>query len=625
MNKRHMTSAVLAMVLFLSGAPVLFAQSGETDHRAVIREVATHFSSDHVLFGMIPDVPALKEKLTSHPLADALQNEKIRDLFQPLQDDEKVQEFKREISETTGKSIDELTDLMTGPVAVAVDVGKPNRSSDATPASLKEQARSVMLMKVGQHEQTIANDIIPALIEKTKQKQRERDTGRELFERTETFAGQELHTMLAQTEDGTETGPAWAFVKQYLVVVSPDSTELLKQMVRRLQGNPPQTPLSETDRFVQGIQSLRRSDLFVYANAGQFVDEMQKKYAPDGQQNKGGSGDEMTYKMIKALGFDTFRGAFAQLNLGEKRTSVRASLTYSERTGLTKLLALKPISPGSLGLSLPSAAVSASVMRLSMQQMWTEIMAVFNEVNPRMSQLLQGQLDRVEKQYSVNIETDVVGSLGEQFYTATFPPSGEEVSDDDKARKIMEAATRQVVMISLQDQQRLESAIQRLKDSAGQGKSFFTEREYLGTTIYSIRPEVVPGQSGGMRPSYAILDGHLVYSNFPETIETVVSHENSGEEGLFETAQLQRAIDRLPPDAASFSYSNLSSSLGFLLDQWRTLFRTTGAGDNKYGYINLDADVRADTIRQYVQDLFGGIYMNDQRFQMIWHLQHEKQ
>ncbi len=647
-KQRTVLPVVFVFCLLVAGISVLTAQNSDQKQRKVIRNISKHFSSDTLVFGIIPDVPSLKQTITSHRLAEALEDQQLQDFIQPLKEGKKLKDVQKKISDATGKSVDQLTDMVTGPVAVGVfegeeglyaeaeDSDQENSKHDHVEIEKKNGKRrivdrsrhdnmlnvqSVVLAKVDKNQQTIENDIITSLIEKAKQKKKEKN-GNELFKKTESYAGQTLHTMLTNTKEGTDVGPSWTFVNGFLLFVSEDSQPLLKRMVRRMQGDQPTKPLARTDSFARAFQEVPSSEMFLYANVRKFVEaklEQAKSSSNNGDQQRGPS----TVDVINGLGFTSYRGAVASLNLEENVTKLDVRMNYTSRKGLANILAFQPISPGEQGFSIPPSAVSGSVIGFSFKQMWEEGLKMMQEMSPQMSKMLTMQLNQVKKQYDVDIKKDILNSLGNRMYLVTFPPADEEVERNKKRRKVG-SASQQAWVFSLQDRQRLKSAIHTLKTSAAKGKQIFSERTYLGTTMYSVRDEFSPGSGNSTKPTYAFLDGHLIYSNVPKHLETMIAHANRGDSGLFDQEAVQQGIDRISSRPSSFTYINLSSSLNATLQQLRTLVSGSGMRPEALDYINLDADVRPDTIRKYVQDVYGAFYMNDRRVRMNWHLEHSK-
>ncbi len=625
MSRSKTLFAVLSSLLLLFCVHRLPAQDGDNETAAASRQIAAYFPQQTVGMVVIPDAADLKNKLMDHRLAEAIENEQIRAFFRPLLKKKRFKKMDDRVREVTGRSLDELTNMLTGSVAAGFLEGKDGLFVESGEAESDGSGNVHVLLigKVGDNVTELENNVIPSVIKKAKKKMREKRDA-ELFEKTEPMGDITLHTLLKRKEGETENLVRWAFVNDHLAIVSPRSETLLENTVRKIQGDKQGGTVTKNKNYGRAIQKTKNAELYAFADVGRIVEAGYEKARESGGDNQQGpSGAEV----MDALGLETFQSAVATVNLEKEFTEANVELMYSGRKGLTRMIALQSLSRDrSELLSLPAAAVTASATGVAINQFWEQAMSTFKELSPRMSAMLNMQIQNLKKKYGIDLKKDLVDSLGNRIVVANFPPA-----DDGTASEKQEPRPRQMWAIQVRDKQRLTGAINSLKNSIEKGNEYFSEREYLGTTIYSVKPELLPGQSGGKQgPTYAFVDGYVLISGDEKTIEDTIAHgRRDDRKGFFEQDQVRTALDRLPSESVSISYTNVKSVTSFILNQFksgvgRAIQQQAPGGKEIQEYVDLDADLDPETVGQFVQSVVASVHMNDRRLRMIWRMQHEE-
>jgi len=619
--KKNMTFAVLLLIVSVAW-PVQIAHPQETDDNDPgTLSVASYFPEKTVFMTVLPDTPDLKEKITSHRLAEAVRNEQIRAFFRPLLEKKSLKKFLQSIRTVTGHSLDQLTDMFTGPVAAGLLEGKKGLFAENPENDPAAQVQGVLIGQIDGHEQAVSEEIIPSLVEKWK-KTLQKEGDEELFEKTEPMENGTLHTYLKRSKDETKEVFSWTIANGYLVAVSPKSQTLLRNTVRRITGDLDGSSVKQVDNFRSALRNTEKVEGYMYSNLKRIIaagyDRARESYRKN--KNKQGPSPEDVWRV---LGLDTFRNAVGTVNLEPSFTEFNVEVAYTERTGISELLAFRPLAPDrDQLLSLPSSVVSGTAWGFSLKTFWKRGMATMKELSSRMAMMLNMQLKQLKSSYGVDLNKDIINALGDRIIAVNVPPSEDTDSDDDEKQL---DNTRQLWAIQVNDTDRLKSALKSIKDGIEKGKKYFSTRKYLGTTIYSVNKDMMPSMIGGLlSPSYAFVDGYVILSMHETVIEDSIAHLNrDGEQGFFEKKDVRRAFDRLPDEAVSLGYTNLKTLLSFFVENLTSMNAVPWSDDIKK-YVDLETRLSPEVIGKYIQSVVGGMYVNDQRMRGIWRLQHAK-
>ncbi len=618
-NQLWKSVIVISFLVFLT--PVfLFAQDGRTETAKRI-ELAKYLPQKTFLFTVIPDAPDVKQKLINHRLVKSVENEEIRAFLKPMFENKNMKEVREKVRNTTGHTIDQLTDMLTGPVGVALVEGKKGlyaKNPDHDPAA---NVQGLLLVRVGENENTITKQILPSLVEKWKKKVRKKGN-QELFEKTLKIDGGTIHTYMKRTENETEPVGSWITVNGYLLAASPNSTTLLKKTVQRIRGANRGSSLHEMENYQSVMRTAGDAEMVLYTNLKHVFDasyeQAQKEYRNnDGRQ--GPSPDDV----FSTLGFNTMRHLVATLELNSSYTELDAELAYSERKGISKILAFRPISPASDELiSLPPSILAGAAWGFSFRTLWERGREAYQKLSPRIDKMMDMQLNRVKKNYGVDIKKDIVNALGDRVLIATFPPAQDDEQNEEGETSTMDIQYRRMWALELNDTDRLKEALKSFKDNVEKGKKVFSSRNYLGTKIYSINESALSPLFSNLTPSYAFLNGYLVISMHEKVVEDMIAHVNRDPaEGFFEQKSVQRAFEHLPGDASGLTYTNLKTMLNFVLDQLKGM-NPLQEGNPLGNYVNLKAGLSSEVIGQIVQFTAGGFYVEEQEARLLFRLQH---
>jgi hypothetical protein len=183
-----------------------------------------------------------------------------------------------------------------------------------------------------------------------------------------------------------------------------------------------------------------------------------------------------------------------------------------------------------------------------------------------------GQLNTMAETAGVELDLrrDILDNLGAELMAVQVSPSAP--TPGDMASFL---AQDQVIVLTIRQRQGVELAIEALKGMAGQGSELFDSRDYLDTTIFSLKVPQVEGTEGpdpDSMFSYALTEDSLLLAfGGTASLEAVLVGMRSPRELVWRKPAVRTAMAQLPPGAVALQYqdlaalgSDLFATLGFL-------------------------------------------------------------
>jgi hypothetical protein len=176
--------------------------------------------------------------------------------------------------------------------------------------------------------------------------------------------------------------------------------------------------------------------------------------------------------IFDALGTKEFQSLGFSMDLSDTQSRIDIALLHPEKpTGLISLLRGNQTEVN-LPAFVPADALSAQVMRQSLEAVYDGLLGMVNKLGP-MAMMATMQISQVEQQMGFKIKEDLFGSLDDEYVQA----------NDGTA-----VASSQVMAIKVKDRAKLVGALDGLKRFVGQGfGAAFDESEYLGYTINTFK------------------------------------------------------------------------------------------------------------------------------------------
>ena len=160
----------------------------------------------------------------------------------------------------------------------------------------------------------------------------------------------------------------------------------------------------------------------------------------------------------------------------------------------------------------------------------------------------------------IDLRRDVLANLGNELFTAELqPPSA--TADDRPGYP----ATSQLIGFSIRQRQGFETAIETLKGMVSQGSELFESRDYLSTTIYTLKQTSAdddphaPQAAGPKGFSYAITDHYaLLCIGEPTTLEATLAAMDHSGPAAWDRPEVKSALAHLPGDATMVQFQDMA-------------------------------------------------------------------
>ena len=536
----------------------------------------------------VSDAPALLRGWDASPLASSWSDPQIVKFLAPLREQMQVDQWDADTQAATGLSVRELLGLVEGEVLFALpSFNYSQANSSSVPAFL-------LALEVGARGPKIEK-ILADAAEK-----------RGLKEETETFAGVLVHVRAlnaprdadAAGATSTETRAprtlAWALVDG-VWLISTTKERVFAAIDAVQQGGLPAS-LGTSERFQRTRQRVGAAQALAYLNLPAIYPLVQEavvaaKAKSAGKPNALGLDPEA---VLNALGLDVLGEAYAAVALEPTQARLDTGLAYTEERGVMRLVAYQP-GPTSQPDWVPAKWPNVSTARFSVPKAYDGLEALVNAVSPMLFGMAQGQLRSFDKKIGFDLRRDLIGSLGDDLVTAYALPSGQDAATVPSWTQM-----DQLIAVSLVNEEAFLRSVNALKALAGPAaEQLFSQRDYLGNTLYTLNVPTAPGASGAARGfSYAIAQKMLLVGiGSPATVESALQGMASGAGGFWQRDDVKAALADLPPDAVSLQVQDLRVLLASLVEsvvEYQAALNAGKPDDAKPSFVDVEARPDAD-------------------------------
>lgn len=392
-------------------------------------------------------------------------------------------------------------------------------------------------------------------------------------EESETYAGVVVHTSRPKVTSPAEEPPAdtarikkgakkpakpappisWAMAEGVLIA-SPAKRSVMG-FIDALQKQSVDASFERSARYQRLKERAGPHQTLAMVHFPSIVPALQEKVS---QENKGKSNplgiDPST--VISALGVDAWNDLYVTGQIGETETVNYYGLTVSERRGLLKMFQLRE---GTFPRPnfLTARWNTVTTLRYSLQDLYEGLKETVRAISPAIEAMAQGYLTETGKKAGIDIERDLIGSLGDEFIQAQL------MGGDGNADL---QGVEQLHAISLSNVPAFTRAVEALKGLSGvPADKLFESREYLGHTIYSA---VVPAGAAATAPrlSYAITDRYLLLGmGKPSAVESALQALAGQGDSFWEKPTVKAALTQVPDQASFFQSQDLGALFNTLL------------------------------------------------------------
>ncbi len=548
----------------------------------------------------VTDAPGLLRGWDASPLAATWSDPQIVKFLAPLREQMRVEHWDADTQEATGLGVRELLALVEGEALFAL----PAFDLSQLGADTKTPPSFLLALEVGASGPKLEK-ILAAAAEK-----------RGLPEETENFAGVKVH--VRTLSEARESAPvddsstpaemstprrfAWALVDG-VWLLSPAKERVFAAIDAVQQGGLPAS-LGASERFQRTRQRVGAAQALVYLNSPAIYPLVQDavsaaKAKAGAKPNALGLDPETA---LKALGLDVLGEGYLALALEPTQARLDTGLAYTEERGLLRLLAYQP-GPTAQPDWVPAKWTNVSTARFSLPKAYAGLEALVNAVSPLLFGMAQGQLRTFDKKLGVDLRRDLIGSLGDDVVTAYALPPGQAPGTTPAWTQM-----DQLIAISLVNEAAFVRSVNALKQLAGPAADqLFTERDYLGHTLYSFNQPTgagAEGTGGAARGfSYAIAQNTLLIAiGSPAPVENALQGMASGTGGFWQRPEVKAALAELPTDAVSVQVQDLRVLLASLVESlvsYQVALNEGKPADAKPEYVDVAARPDAEVWARY--------------------------
>ncbi len=332
----------------------------------------------------------------------------------------------------------------------------------------------------------------------------------------------------------------WVEGKHAVLTLGTDSPEVtVKTMTSGKRARLTTNPLFQRVRGFDKFETVARA----FIDAGAFV-KMSGQRGPDVRRLL----DDLGIDGLKSLVFYSGFDGKAQRDIVEWEIS-------GPRKGLLALLTGKPFRLGDVP-PLPPDVVSwsmsnfnpAALYDVSVQAVEDVVRLISPDDVPKVKEFTR----EADKFLGLDLRKDLLGSLGDRFAQYASPGDGP-------------LALGQVVLLRVKDADKLQGALDQVIKSLAQAANVevkIKKRAYRGTDL---RMVYVRQQGFIFVPTYAIVDGWLAVSLFPQPIEAFIARSKGTMAAWKPSPEIDEALKRLPQEFTSISWSDPRPSMTMLL------------------------------------------------------------
>lgn len=480
-----------------------------------------------LVFARIANAKALTEAFYQTQFGLLIQDPALK----PIRDEvnKGLTEFSNDVKTNSGMTLSELFDLPTGEMVFAV---VPS-SNEKIPAGYYAS------VDAGKNQ---------AAFQEAMEKLVKFGTSKGSKVAKETFNGVELSVITSEikNDEGETTKTTFAVARTGSVFHVSESADTLKSV---LKGNASNS-LASLDDYKKAKTKFRDGSQIQYFVNVPAVINIGVKAAAANADNAQIDAQQVE-TIINMLGIGGVKGLLGSVTLNDAQfdfVSTTTVLLTKPVEGILKVFKLKSarMEPESW---VPASVASYQSFGWDLDTAYTAINELTNLFQPGLLNVLEQQLVGPNGGDPLSFQKDLFGPLGSRVTVIS-----------DFAKPIKEDSQRSLFAVSLDDSAAFSKTLAKLFDLAGVEPK---KREFQGTTIFDIQPEIPAGagidgvnvDSGPL--SIAIAKDTLFITGNPTLLESVL---RGGFAKLADSADYKAVAKNFPSSTTSITFSNMQES-----------------------------------------------------------------
>ncbi len=555
---------------------------------AVAGSFETWLPEKTLVYVTLEDISKLKRTYNDGPLAKLIAEEEVQAFLEkPLARWGELMEVLK--GQLQGLTPEDLLGMLDGQVAAAITRLEPLGGD-------RVHMDFVLLAEVGENGAKIVQ-WLDKLVGTQEEIRREEEEFRGVT--IVTWRGTETRE---ESNDDVRHGPVSYFADGNVFAIA-DGPDVLKDLLNR-RSDEEATPLASSALYRTIRDKVgRRGDLIAYANADEIW-----KFATA----MAGEDEEQMLTITRALGLRGIQGFGLNMSLtNEGMGQVVYLHAPGRKTGILSLFGAPntDLAPPSF---VPPDVAQSFTMALDFQALWVETRRVINEIDPDLMEQLDAGLEMAQQMLQVDVQKDLIGSLGKSITFYQLPPDNAGAGEDEgknvegapgdtpgQGGGAAPADPTTVVVLGLTNVANFEKSIKAfMMMTLGAPQ----EEDYLGHKIYTM-----PG--GGEDACFSFVGDSFIFASNLDALRGVIRRQGKEDvQGLVGSEEYMRAMQRVPGKRIAVSYTNPEQTLK-MLDDMGDMFDMVNVDDDLKKFVDLDKLPSGATLAKYF-DVAGSAVVN---------------
>jgi hypothetical protein len=398
------------------------------------------------------------------------------------------------------------------------------------------------------------------------------------------------------TGDEPEDQGSWA-VSNGVFMMTMQSDSLVNVISELLDGGETESPIGASSSFQMAQRYLADNDVLLYIDLARVLPPIWQSLEEEAAEDAPIS----PTTIFDALKLDNLLNLYLAADLSESTLAFDAGVTFTENQGLVKILAYGPEAATNPSF-IPAEATSFGSSNFDIQSAWAELEVVLNQINPGLLAVAATQVDAIREGAGVELDLrkHLLENLSGEMVVVQMPQAANVPGEE-----VQFSQPEQVIALGIEQRQGLELTIETLKGVFGQGSELFTERQFLGTSIYTLRGN--ENQSQPMSLSYAMTDDYFLLSvgGSNTTLEAVIiAMQRPAATPVWEHEDVKAALAALPAGAVGVGYQDLAET-GNMIFEMLSLMSTF---DEELTLCNPEDMPDTEVMARYLGPMSTGVY-----------------
>jgi prepilin-type processing-associated H-X9-DG protein len=241
------------------------------------------------------------------------------------------------------------------------------------------------------------------------------------------------------------------------------------------------------------------------------------------------------------------------------------------RTGLLKMMSSEPMSEQTLSV-IPQSATMAGAGRADVSSLLPTLRDTLREVHPQVADQFDEMLKSIAQQSGVDIEKDLIGSLGDEWAYFTDPSiGGTGLGSLTVVNRLKDPARFEQSLTRIED-----FALQQIEQQLGPAAQLhlrFDTVQLDGMTVHYLAVPLVS-------PSWVVHDGRLYVAAFPQIAAAAARRPVDSSTSILHNPGFVALRQRLGhTDAIGLTFEDLPRTAPEAYNSWLMVTRLAGFGD----------------------------------------------